>query len=302
MNNILVTGAGGYIGRNVVKTLLDLGNKVIAVDISSSDIDPRACYVDYDIFNSSENVYNDLGKPDVCLHLAWTDGFVHNAFSHLEYLPKHYTFLKNLLHGGLKHLAVMGSMHEVGYHEGRVDEVTPTNPSSLYGIAKNSLRQALELLKKEISFDFQWLRGYYIYGDDWNNHSIFTKILEKEQMQQAMFPFTSGRNQYDFIHVNDLSLEIALTILQNKVNGIINICSGQPVSLKNKVEEFLQERNLNIKLEYGVFPERPYDSPIIYGDSSKIFEIAKSASKDVASEIGEKINSLIALLERSQDE
>ncbi|MGH4139663.1 hypothetical protein [Clostridium sp.] len=54
-----------------------------------------------------------------------------------------------MISGGLTHLSVMGKMHEIGYWEGPIDENSPTNPSSLCGIAKNSLRQAIELLAKD---------------------------------------------------------------------------------------------------------------------------------------------------------
>ena len=61
--------------------------------------------------------------------------------------------------------------------------------------------------------------------------------------------------------------------LNADVNGIINICSGKPVSLRERVEQFVKENNLSIKLQYGAFPDRPYDSPIIYGDDKKIKRI-----------------------------
>ena len=60
---------------------------------------------------------------------------------------------------------------------------------------------------------------------------------------------------------------------QSEYNGIINVCTGEPVSLADKVEEFIQQKNLDIKLQYGVFPDRPYDSPIIYGNAEIIRKI-----------------------------
>ena len=112
-------------------------------------------------------------EPEVCIHLAWRNGFVHNADSHILDLPKHYTFVKNMLDGGCRHMVVMGSMHEVGYWEGAIDEYTPTNPKSLYGIAKNSLRQiCLELVNGKKDVCMQWIRGFYILGDDLKNNSI----------------------------------------------------------------------------------------------------------------------------------
>ncbi len=277
MKKVLVTGANGYIGRYVVRALLDIGCKVVAVDLCKDGIDSRAEYLDYDIFSADENIYNTLGRPDVLVHLAWKDGFVHNSFSHLEYLPKHYDFIEKMVDGGLKHLSVMGSMHEVGYIEGAIDENSPTNPKSLYGISKNALRQSLEVMAASRSLVFQWLRGFYIYGDDKRSNSVFAKLLQKAEAGEKTFPFTTGKNQFDFIEVSDLALQIALASTQESVIGIINCCSGRPVSLGDRVEEFIREKKLEIRLEYGAYPDRAYDSPVIYGDCTKIRNILEQS-------------------------
>jgi len=270
MHKILVTGAGGYIGRHTVKKLLDMGYNVVATDVVLDGVDERTEKIKEDIFSSDEHIYDRLGKPDVCLHMAWRNGFVHNHNSHIEDIPKHYSFIRNMLEGGLKHIAVMGSMHEVGYFEGAIDENTPTNPLSLYGVAKNSLRELTQILGHQYNVTTQWIRGFYIYGDDLKNHSIFTKLVEAENAGQEEFPFTSGKNLYDFISVEELANQIAAVVTQNEINGVINCCSGNPVSLADKVESFIKENNFKIKLKYGAFPDRPYDSPGIWGDATKI--------------------------------
>ena len=56
----------------------------------------------------------------------------------------------------------MGTMHEIGFWEGAVDENTPCNPLSQYGIAKNALRQSLLLLTQNSDVKIYWLRAYYI--------------------------------------------------------------------------------------------------------------------------------------------
>jgi dTDP-6-deoxy-L-talose 4-dehydrogenase (NAD+) len=296
MKRMLVTGAGGYIGQHVVSTLLDMGYAVSAVDVRPFESDARADAFVCDIFSNSQDLYETFLRPDCVYHLAWKDGFIHNAISHLEFLPLHYTFIENLVKAGCKSVTVMGSMHEIGYHEGAIDENTPQNPSSLYGISKNALRQALFALQKTLPFSFHWLRGYYICGDDKNNNSIFSKILQKAQANETLFPFTSGTNQYDFIDVNDLALEIALAGTQDEIEGIVNCSSGKPVALKDKVETFIADHRLNIKLQYGAFPDRPYDSKIVYGDAKRIRVIAQNACGKYPDIINARIDALLSVL------
>ena len=129
---IAITGANGYIGSTLVKKCLNNGFETIAIDIKNNYIDKRAVYKKIDIFENTDNIYESLGSPDVLIHLAWRKGFVHNDIAHLEDLNKHYTFLINMVNSGIKYISVMGSMHEIGYHEGVIDENTPCNPMSVF--------------------------------------------------------------------------------------------------------------------------------------------------------------------------
>lgn len=276
---VLVTGAGGYIGRHVVKALLDMNCEVIASDFDKRGIDERAEIIDTMIFSGDKDIYEQLGKPDVCIHLAWKDGFIHNSNAHMAELSKHYIFLHNMIKGGLKSLSVMGSMHEIGYWEGSIDENTPCNPLSQYGIAKNALRQSLLLLEKEEDFILHWLRAYYIIGDDTKSSSVFSKVLQAADDGKKKFPFTSGKNKYDFIHVKELAHQIAAASLQEELTGIINVCTGEPKTLGQQMEEFIAENNLKITLEYGAFPDREYDSPGVWGDATKIKHILMEERK-----------------------
>ena len=276
---VAVTGASGYIGRFVVKELLDRGHEVIAVDLHYKEVDSRSKLSEANIFSGDRDIYDQLESPDLCIHMAWQDGFIHNSPKHMENLSSHFTFLKNLIHGGCKNIAVMGTMHEVGFWEGVVDANTPCNPLSQYGVAKNALRQALLLLAKDMpDVHIYWLRAFYILGDDSRNSSVFTKLLEAAEDRKKTFPFTTGENQYDFINVRQLARYIVAASTQTTYTGIINVCSGKPVSLKEKVEEFIREKGIDISLEYGAFPQRPYDSRIIYGDSTIIDQIMRMDS------------------------
>lgn len=276
---VVVTGASGYMGRYVVKELLNCGHEVIAVDLHYKEVDSRAKFSDVSIFSGDKDIYEQLENPDLCIHLAWQDGFIHNSPKHMENISSHFIFLKNMIQGGCKNIAVMGTMHEVGYWEGMIQANTPCNPLSQYGIAKNALRQALFTLAQNNDVNIYWLRAFYILGDDSRNCSIFTKLLAAAEDGKEKFPFTSGKNKYDFIDIKTLAKQIVAASTQTKFTGIINVCTGVPVALKDKVEEFIDINKLSIELDYGAFPDRPYDSPIIYGDNSVIKMIMEEYQK-----------------------
>ena len=280
MKKILVTGAAGYIGRHVVKTALDMGYPVIASDFAFKGVDERAEFCDVPLFSGDKNIWQALGAPDVCIHLAWRDGFRHNASSHMKDLSRHVVFLNNLAKGGLPMLTVMGTMHEVGYWEGPISADTPCAPQSQYGIAKNALRQSLLLSLPDTGCLLHWLRAYYITGDEAHGSSIFAKITQAELDGKATFPFTSGQNRYDFIDVDRLAQMIVAASVQDQVNGIINVCTGQPRTLADRVEQFLRDKHYKIRLDYGAYPDRPYDSPGVWGDPARINEILRSARLD----------------------
>lgn len=273
---VAVTGAGGYIGRFVVKTLVDQGHEVVAIDFVHQGIDERAKICDVNIFSGEPDVHEKMGCPDSVIHLAWKDGFVHNSNAHMDNLSSHYKFLRNLVDAGCKNISVMGTMHEIGFYEGKIDENTPCNPLSQYGIAKNALRQALLTYTKDKDVNIFWLRAYYILGDDKKNNSIFAKLLAAAEAGKKEFPFTTGKAKYDFIQVDELAKQIVAASTQDKYTGIINVCSGKPVSLGDRVEQFIKEKGLDISLQYGVFPERPYDSKIEYGDNTIISKIMEN--------------------------
>lgn len=269
---ILVTGANGYIGTGVVDQLLRDGHIVVAADFQLNAVSKMVEQKPGNLFEI-ENPYTYFGKPDAVIHLAWRDGFKHSSDNHINDLPKHYAFLKSLIESGIKQICVMGSMHEVGFFEGAINDRTPTNPQSLYGISKNALRNAIELLAKENGTIFQWIRGYYIVGNALAGCSVFSKLAQAAKEGKESFPFTTGLNQYDFIDYELFCKQVAAVAEQQEINGIINCCSGFPMRLKDRMEQFIHENGFQINLNYGVFPDRPYDSKAVWGDNSKIMAI-----------------------------
>lgn len=275
---VLVTGANGYIGRHAVTALLHRGVSVAAVDLRTDCIPTGADTYQTNIFDESIDLCHLTGYPDAVLHLAWQDGFIHQSLAHLDNLPHHFRFCQRMVKSGIKTLAVMGTIHEIGYHVGKVDENTLCYPQTLYGIAKNALRQALFASLND-TIHLMWLRAFYVYGDDKASHSVFSKLSESFERGEKLFPINSGKGKCDFLPVSMLAEQLTACVLQNKVDGIIHCCSGKPIPLAEKLKEYIDEHGWDIRLQYNIFPERSYDSPALWGDADKIKQIMEGTVK-----------------------
>lgn len=274
MARILVTGGSGFIGRRVTKRLLDQGHDVTVATHSPDEVDSRASLARGSIFDTEcSDLFERMGSPEVCIHLAWTNGFRHDATDHMFNLSSHLRFCHRMMESGLRILNCMGSMHEVGYWEGPVCDNVPCRPLNQYGIAKNAMRESVLLDSKNYHCKVNWLRGFYLVSDDPSGANIFSKIVQAEQRGDIEFPMNSGKNMYDFIDLDEFVRLLCKASMQTEITGVINVCSGTPVSLASRVESFVRDHEFRIKLKYGAFPERPYDSPGIWGDATKIHEI-----------------------------
>ena len=274
---ILVTGANGYLGQGIVKSLLEHGHEVVAADYKFDKSNDKAEKIPCDLF-SIDDPYKFFGQPDVLLHLAWRDGFKHYSDAHIEDFPKHCFFIRKFAECEVKMISIMGSMHEIGFFEGCIKNDTPCNPITPYGISKNALREYTEMICKKNNKSFQWLRGYYIVGNNTAGCSIFSKIAKAENEGMKEFPFTQGQNQYDFLDYEEFCEQVSCDTEQTRYLGIINICSGMPETLASRDERFIKENKYNSKLIYGAFPDRPYDSKAIWGDNERITHIMSSKS------------------------
>ena len=138
-------------------------------------------------------------------------------------------------------------------------------------------KRQTQLLAQQNNNVFQWLRGFYIVGNSVYGASIFSKISQAVEKGQKEFPFTMGLNQYDFLDYEEFCDQVAATVQQDEVNGIINICSGRPEKLADRVERYIRDNKFDIKLKYGVYPDRIYDSKAVWGNNDKIQQILKKA-------------------------
>ena len=163
-------------------------------------------------------------------------------------------------------------MHEVGYWEGAIDEHTPCHPASMYGIAK------MPYVRPRLCSHKNTMQPCNGSAHITSSETIYAVVPSspnccKPHMMASRPSLHDGKNKYDFINVDELARQISAAVSQREVTGIINCCTGKPISLAERVEQYIKDNDLNITLDYGAFPDRPYDSPGVWGDATKIHEI-----------------------------
>ena len=281
MKKVLVTGASGFIGNHIVPELLQSNCHVIATATSISKIASRPWFanvefIPLDLKNISgkENYFKFFQKPDLLIHLAWEDLPNYKSLFHFEEnLPRHYTFLKNLIANGLSDITVSGTCLEYGLREGKLSEDIATNPTMAYAIAKDTLRKFLQQLQTIYSFDLKWIRLFYMYGTGQNPNSIFAQLEQAINNKTQVFNMSGGDQVRDYLPVEKAASYIKSIAIQNSVSGIINCCSGNPVKLKDLVTEFINEKKSSISLNLGHYSYLDYEPMRFWGDNTKLMKI-----------------------------
>jgi len=274
---ILVTGATGFIGKYVVKHLLSKDYEVIAsgletIEKSAFTGSKNPKYISYNINNQSDsNLYNYFGEPDVLIHLAWTGLPNYKQLFHFEEnLMRDYFFIKNLIINGLKQVIVTGTCFEYGMQSGCLTETMPSQPTNPYGLAKDTLRRFLEQLQNIHPFVFQWVRLFYMYGEGQNPNSLIS-LLDKALNDNAEeFKMSGGEQLRDYLHVGTVGQIIAEIASQQKITGIINCCSGSPISVRKLVENYIYYKAKTINLKLGHYPYPDYEPFAFWGDNTKL--------------------------------
>lgn len=278
MKKVLVTGATGFIGEHVVEALLEKGFDVIATSKNEDKARMRPWfssvkYLAFDLqqFDASINYFEYFGSPDLMLHLAW-EGLPNylDEFHITDNLPRHKLFLSNMIHHGLKDLNVTGTCFEYGMQNGCLSEEMEINPSNPYAIAKNNLRAYLQTLSSEWRFSFKWIRLFYMYGEGQSPKSLISQLDKAIEEKLEIFNMSGGMQIRDFLPVNKMAENIVSIAIQNKVTGVINCCSGEPIMVKDFVVHYLNEKNKSIQLNLGYYKYADYEPMEFWGDTQKM--------------------------------
>ncbi|MFY7965263.1 MAG: NAD-dependent epimerase/dehydratase family protein [Chitinophagaceae bacterium] len=277
MQKILVTGATGFIGNYVIEVLLQRGFSVIA---TSSNIEKAKQFnwfnkvnyaeLDFDKLDNNTNYFEYFNKPELLIHLAWQGLPNYKDQFHLtKNLPQHQLFLSNIIANGLKDVTAIGTCFEYGMQEGELNEKMECFPDNAYAKAKNDLRIYLETL----NINLKWVRLFYMYGKGQNQKSLIAQLETALANNENIFNMSGGEQIRDFMPVEEVAENIATIAIQTRIVGVINCSSGQPITVKEFVENYLQQKNKVIKMNLGFYPYADFEPMNFWGNNDKLKSI-----------------------------
>ena len=277
---IAVTGATGFIGRHVLAELAPHNIKIIAVARPGQKDLPvliNGEWVTIDICYPPTNVYEAMGTPDVLIHLAWHGLPNYLSLHHFETeLPLQYTFLKQMVLQGLKTFVVAGTCFEYGMQSGQLIEDMVTKPNNPYGFAKDILRRQLEYLKEDRPFSLAWARLFYTYGAGQAESSLFSQLKSAVERGDKVFNMSGGEQLRDYLPVAEIAKHLVSFALSGEDIGVVNTCSGIPISVRKLVENWIEKYDWEINLNLDYYPYPDYEPMAFWGDRRKLDRIMVS--------------------------
>jgi len=296
--NILVTGGAGYIGSAVVKSLISKGYEVIVVDNLSKGskefIDQKAVFYEIDLTNKEAlNKIFSENKIEAVVHIAGYKS-VEESMENPEKYAINITGTVNILDCMVKHnvkkIIFSSSAVVYGMPDNEIiDENTPLNPISIYGLTKVECEKTLESYHKTHNINYISLRYFNVAGDSGLNYTdpdsknIFPIIMEVISGKRGKltifgddYKTKDGTCVRDYIDVNDL-VDAHVLALETDYTGIINLGSGKGFSVKEIVDTFTLLSNTKFKYEFG--PRREGDPDTVVASNKKANEILKWSPK-----------------------
>jgi UDP-glucose 4-epimerase len=261
----LVTGASGFLGCYVVRSLLARGE-----DVAVLLRDPAGAWRLKDELASVRVLRGDLENessfagaveafaPTHLVHLAWEGVAGADRNNPGQYLNVGRTMrlLEIALDFGTRHFVGLGSQAEYGPCAARILEDMPTTPTTMYGAAKLATSILAGRLCALRGARFAWMRLFSSYGPrdnpDWMIPYLTRKLLKGERPA-----LTAAQQRWDYVYIEDAAEAVCAVAAHDDASGIFNLGSGTAPPLREIIERIRREIDPTLPVGFGEVPYRP---------------------------------------------
>ncbi|BBO82787.1 CDP-4-dehydro-6-deoxy-D-gulose 4-reductase [Desulfosarcina ovata subsp. sediminis] len=241
MKRILITGAEGFIGGHCLQRLLASGEHVHATTFADNLPDSRndVQWHTVDVLNKDQiAALMKSIRPTHLLHLAWNvqTGMQLNAVENFRWVNAGVDLFRLFHQNGGKRVVVAGSCAEYDWRFPYLSEsTTPVTPANLYGSCKHALQTLLDAYCRLTDLRYAWARIFFTYGPGENPKRLVASVI-RSLLRGQEAPCSHGEQIRDYLYAGDIA-DALVVLLDDSVQGPINIGSGEPVKLKQIIQK-----------------------------------------------------------------
>lgn len=293
MKTALVTGAAGFIGRHCLLPLMARGYDVHAVTVNTPpNGPPDVVWHSADLLDPAQaRALVRAVQPSHLLHLAWyvEHGKYWTSPENVRWIQASLELAQAFVAAGGERMVTAGTSAEYDWRYGWcVENLTPLEPTSLYGASKHALNVALSAYAAQTGLSAAWARVFFAYGPGESQARLVPSVT-RALLRRQPAPMSHGRQRRDFLYVTDVGDAFA-ALVDSAVTGPVNIASGVPVALRSvacAIADVLDARDL---IRFGVLPTAPDDPPLVAGSPRRLRdEVGWQPRYSLAEGIGETI-------------
>jgi dTDP-6-deoxy-L-talose 4-dehydrogenase (NAD+) len=269
---VLLTGAAGFVGRQVLKALAKQAVKIRLVlreakvsQIKLTDQIERVL-VTTDLFAESPSWWEVACRDvDTVIHVAWyaEPGKYLQSPKNLDCLSGTIALAKGCIASKVSRFVGVGTCFEYDLGQGYLSVDTPLRPLTPYAAAKAAAFLSLSQYFAQAGVEFAWCRLFYLYGEGEDERRL-VPYLRAKLSKGEVAELTSGQQVRDFMNVQDAGRMIA-EIAQGHRQGAVNVCSGQRITVRELAEQIADDYGRRDLLLFGVRPDNLVDPPCVVG-------------------------------------
>ena len=269
---IWVTGALGFVGRQVTQHALAAGYEVFLVvrrgppdtlqpepRLESDSHLPNAKLTRADStftidLRDSDQVTALVQRtePDAVIHLAWyakPQDYLTSA-ENVDSLESTLSFARALLKGGCRRMLGVGTCLEYADLTGPRLETDPVDPKSLYARCKHAAHLVVAELFRQSDASLAWARLFHMHGPGEHPSRLIPSLAAALRAGRP-FPLSPGEQVRDHLDVRDVGSALLHIAAHPELEGAVNVCSGKPVTLRTVLETVGRELGHPELLEFG---------------------------------------------------